>query len=73
MDKTRTNVVPTDKAENNIVLSARHIPFNVINSSINNTYTATTLSKEEIVETHKICSILFCLPPKDDCDLLHMY
>ena len=45
----------------------------VENNSSDKTYTATTLSKEEIVENHKSVLSSFCLSTKDDdCDLPSM-
>ena len=76
-----TKVVPADKAQNNIVVVCKTFYFHFLlsevdveNNSSDKTNTATTLSKEEIVENHKSVLSSFGLSSKDDdCDLPSMY
>ena len=74
-------VVPADNAQNNIFFACKmyniqsfFCEVDVENNSMNKTYTATALSKEEIVENHKSVQFSFGLRAKDDdCDLPSMY
>ena len=62
------------KPKTTLFLSAKHSEVDVENNSSDETYTATTLSKEEIVENHKSVLSSFGLSTKDDdCDLPYMY
>ena len=74
-------VVPADKAPNNNVFvyqtyytQCLFSEVDVENNSSSKTYTATILSKEEILENHKSVLSSFGLSTKDDdCDLPSIY
>jgi len=69
-------VVPADKAPNNIVLICKKHYIDCLKTELgldssqgNHTYTATTLSKEEIIDNHMSVLSFFGLSMKDEeCD-----
>ena len=74
-------VVPADKASNNVVFVCKKYyveclirELGINGTSGNPTYTATTLSKEEIIDNHKSIIASFGLHVEDDdCELPRLY